>query len=56
VLSTGDDTIKKSANSNRRAQLIEHKIPWAILVHILSYVDAETLVNMRLVCHWQTFY
>jgi hypothetical protein len=46
--STSDN---KTNYSNKKLQPVEH-MPEEILVHILSYVDIKTLVNLRLVCHW----
>jgi len=38
--------------SNKKLLQVEHSLPEEILLHILSYVDIKTLVNLRLVCHW----
>lgn len=42
----------KANDSNEKLQPVEQSVPEEILVHILSYVDIKTLVNLRLVCHW----
>lgn len=42
----------KATDNNEELKLMEHYLPEEILVHILSYVDAGTLVKLRFVCHW----
>jgi hypothetical protein len=37
--------------SNKKLLQVEHSLPEEVLLHILSYVDHKTLVNLRLVCH-----
>lgn len=41
-----------SKTSDKKLQPVEHSVPEEIFVHILSYVDIKTLINLRLVCHW----
>jgi hypothetical protein len=38
--------------SNKKLLQVEHSLQEEILLHILSYVDHKTLINLRLVCHW----
>jgi hypothetical protein len=50
--SVGDMSAEKTIDSNKELQPMELIVPEEILIHILSYVDAQTLVKLRLVCHW----
>jgi hypothetical protein len=48
----GEASADKTIVSNKELLQVEHRVPEEILVHILSYVEIKTLVNLRLVCHW----
>jgi hypothetical protein len=48
----GDTSVKKTIDDDKELQPLEHSLPEEILVHILSYVDVETLLKLRLVCCW----
>jgi hypothetical protein len=48
----GETKVVTVTGSDKELLHVEHSLPEEILVHILSYVDIKTLVNLRLVCHW----
>lgn len=48
----GNTLANRIIDSNDELQPLEHNLPEEVLLHILSYVDVETLVTLRLVCHW----
>jgi hypothetical protein len=48
----GDIFTDKTIDNNEELQPLEHNLPEEVLVHVLSYVDPETLVKLRLVCRW----
>jgi hypothetical protein len=49
--SIGDTSAKKTVD-DKELQPQGQTLPEEILVHILSYVDIETLLKLRLVCRW----
>ena len=49
---THETSADRTIVSSKKLLQVEHSLPEEVLLHILSYVDIKTLVNLRLVCHW----